>query len=369
MSWKRFAKTFLITLGASSLLLAVLGFILIRTGVVNAGALLRDYRMGRSTVRRESFSVSAEGCKQAAELDGSLLLLARNRVSLYGPDGETLYSAGGAFSESLLHQSGGWAVVYTPGETQLQVFSSRGPAYTASTKGAVLSASINDEGWLAVCSREERYQGAVTVFSDTGVSSYKLYSAHGFPVAAQVSPGDTRLAVLRLGEDGSSADVYDMRREDSLSTFRMGDAVLAELRWLGRDRLLLMGVDALVILDGQLHQIGNVELEDRVLQCCLSSDRLVMLLCSESRIDRSSTVLTLDLDCNVLAELQLQAPPDGVALRGRWLALLDGGRLSVYDMRLRLCGSYDQIPADGTVLLAEDGTALLLSGDLISVFD
>ena len=109
MSWKRFAKTFFLTLAAALVLLALLGFVLIRTGVIRTGAALRTWRLQRSTVNRQSFTVASEGGGQAAELDGSVLLLSRNRVTLYGPDGRTLQSVSGAFSEALLQQSGSWA--------------------------------------------------------------------------------------------------------------------------------------------------------------------------------------------------------------------------------------------------------------------
>ena len=362
MSWRAFVKTFFLSLLGALAVLAVTAVVLCLTGVVNPNAVLRGVTAGRNERVGSAFSVSGEGQLDAAALGEGLLLLTEKDLRFYDGEGRLSESRSGAYRGALLDASGDWAAAYLPGGTSLWVYSKDGFAYEAKVEGEILGACVNSRGWLTVSWVEKRYQGAVTVYSDKGVPSYRIHAAEGYPLAAQAAPKGYDLAVLRLHEGGARLEVYDMRKTECRVSLELEGEIPAEIRYLDAHRLCCWGVRGVTMYDGDLNRLGRMELDT------VSLDRVTVtprFLTVSYRPGPEETLILVSLDRNmkVLGELELSKAPESLSQSGNYLALLREEELEIYDRDLRRCTGFTVNALRGRALQRPDGTVLVLSGD------
>ncbi len=370
MSWKQFFKTFSRTVIIILLLLAALLVLLSVTGVINPDIYLRRMSAAHSAQDGDgSFAVTVTEDTASGRMDSSLLLVSKSGATLYSSGGAVIDGISMMFSEPRVHCSGKYGVAYDAGGNNVALFSDAGCVYELESENTVISATVGADGRLALCTKEDRYLGAVTVYSREGAPIYKIYSAEGYPLAAQVLPdGADRLAVLRLNSDGSCVDIYDMHATQAYASFVLDDAVIADIACLSENRILLLGTQGIYIIDAEAKQVGVLELGDAGLCAWSYSEGFISIATSSGGLSPVQTLMTLDTDGQIIAAADFGNGVDSLSQSGSYLAVVAGGDLTIYNSQLKKCDSFSLDGADGRAWMRADGTAAVIGNNTVLIF-
>jgi hypothetical protein len=114
--------------------------------------------------------------------------------------------------------------------------------------GRIISARLNANGWLALCTQESGYKGRVTVYNSNGGEEYEWYSAKGYTLSAEVSPNNAEMAVLTLTEDGSRIVFFRLDSTDEVSSSTLSDELVSEIDYIDADSVLAVSEDRLAVV-------------------------------------------------------------------------------------------------------------------------
>jgi len=366
MSWKHFFKTLIIS---AVLILAGIALVLLllsALGVVNPDAYLRRLTASRNRGQvQSSFTVTQD--------EGAVIALGDSCLVTVGHSGAAVYSSGGShvdgvscsFDTPAAHAQGDYLTAYDAGGRNAAVFSAKGCMYRLSAEADIISATAGSSGMMALCTKEERYLGAVTVYSTAGEAVYKVYSAEGYPIAAQVAPDGERLAVLRVSEKGSFVDIYDMHETESGAVFTAEGAVVADLVWLSDRRIMLLGRDGIWLIDGSGEEIASIDLGRGKLLGWAHSSGFITLVTESDGMGDAVSVMTLDTDGRIIASADFGTGVSGVHQCGKYLAVTAGERLIIYNKELENCDAFTLDRSGGAPWMRVDGTAAVISGGTV----
>jgi len=154
-------------------------------------------------------------------------------------------------SRPALGEENGRAIAFDIGGTAVRVFNGKQIVASAEAGGAIVSASINRNGWFCVSAQEGGgARGVTTVYDDRGNAVYRVNLASGYALSAALSHDNRNLAVLNLTDTGSRITIYQgLNKQDSDSSFNLQGGLILDMRYLPNGNLLAFTTDSLVAID------------------------------------------------------------------------------------------------------------------------
>jgi hypothetical protein len=315
----------------------------------------------------EAFAYDGDLNCTFAVLDGDLLVCSGNAISLYSGSGTRYINEQVSMENPVVTTNGSLAVVYDAGGSSLYVLGQRSLVWSASDFECILSARLNRNGQLTVVTQASGYRGMVTVYdaSYSPVMSVNLTS--GFVMDAALSDDGHTLATLTVGQsDGAFAtglELYAMNyasgdyQADVGSS--LGGGVVLDMRhtasavWAVSDRG--------VTVTDHAGQTVRADFMDRYLRrYTLSGDGFAAALVSRYRAGSQAELWVVDAQ-GQRQVLELNEQVMSISAAGRYLAVLTGDRLDIYTDGLELYSSLKGTQGARTVLLMQDGSAILIS--------
>ena len=307
----------------------------------------------------ETFEFGTSDGAVFADIGGGLLQLTSTRATAYSAAGSELYSEKLRFIRPMTHASAGRAVAYGAGDTEALVFDSTGLLYRVECDDAIISASLSNEGKLAVCTAESGWNGSVSVYSAKGAAQYKWYCASGYPSVAAVSRDGGRLAVITFGSEGAEVVFLRTDREQELGRYALGEKLALDLRFMVNGNVAVLTEDSLLMLTTAGEEAGNFLFDDRTLSGYdMGSDEMT-LLCLEDFPGGSSQLVTVGPNGQELGRIDAKGEVLSLSASGQKAAVLYRGEAVIYkkDMTAEL-----SLLKDGAekILMRKDGSALIL---------
>ena len=138
-----------------------------------------------------------------AYLDSGAVTVSAAGAHYYGLNGERLAEEVLSVENPVLSASRTTAVAYDAGNQSLFVFRGGAESFRLSLTGSnnLLSARVNDSGWLAVTAQQSGFKGAVTVYNSHGREVITIGLSSVFAVDAAVSPNGQSVAVVTMGQE------------------------------------------------------------------------------------------------------------------------------------------------------------------------
>ena len=139
-------------------------------------------------------------------LDSGILMASSAGARYYSFSGDVYAEEVLAMENPVLSSSGGSGVVYDAGGQSLFLFRGRQEVFDLSLDGGgdLLSARVNDAGWLAVTAQQSGYKGAVTVYDADGGEVIRISLSSTFAVDAALSPDCRTVAVVTVDQEGGA---------------------------------------------------------------------------------------------------------------------------------------------------------------------
>lgn len=338
---------------------------------LNLDALARwfEYRNLETSESGEAAPFSHAGGKQAdfAYLENGVLLTSDTGVRYYSFSGELYAEEVRSFEHPVMTHSGSCGVAYEAGGQDLFLFRGVEEAFHLSLDGEaeLLSARVNDSGWLAVTSHGGGHRGTVTVYDssyDTARPPIQI-NLSAFIVDAAVSPDCQTVAIAVMGQEGGSFQseirFYPVDAQEPSAVVPLGNTMVLELDY--EDGLLwVLGEDQVAAVQEEGTVAGVYTLgRDYLKGCSFGGEGYALLLLGRYQAGSAEEAVILGPDGAVLAAQNLAANVLDFDAAGRYVALLTGERLDIYTSDFTPYSSLDQIQNARYISLTSSGAALL----------
>ena len=319
--------------------------------------------------KAEAFAYDGDLNCTFAVLDGDLLVCSGNAISLYSGSGTQYIDQQVNMENPVVSTNGSLAVVYDAGGSSLYILGQRSLVWSANNLESILSARLNRNGQLTVVTQASGYRGAVTVYSASYQPLMSVNLTSAFVMDAALSDDGRNLATLTVGQaNGAFAtglELYamnyssgDYKADVSCS---LGGGVVLDIRhtasavWTVSDRGLAVTNHA-----GQTVQ---ADWSDKYLRrYTLSGDGFAVALVGKYRAGSQAELWVVD-EQGQQQMLEFNEQVMSIAAAGRYFAVLTSDRLDIYTDQMELYSTLKGTQGARTVLLMEDGSAILVSSD------
>lgn len=298
-------------------------------------------------------------------LSDGVVMVSTAGIHYYAFSGEQYAEQVTTMENPVLTSTASTAAVFDAGGQTLYLYHGGQESFSLTLEGDgdLLSARVNDSGYLAVTAQESGYKGAVTVYNSAHERVFRLNRSSTFVADAAVSPDCKSVAVVTMGQqDGrfeSQLLVYRLDSKEPEVQVSLGSLAALDLDYES-DQIWVLGESALVSVsvDGwekQTYSFGNSYLKG----CSLGGDGFALLLLGRYRAGSADQALTIAPDGQVLAGMDLRGQVLSFDAAGRYLCLLTGSQLSIYTREMELYRTLEDAQGARFASMADNGSALL----------
>ena len=345
----------------------------------NLDALKRwfEYRNLKTSDTGEAAPFSHAGGDQAtfAYLGDGILLSSSSGAHYYSFSGETYAQEVLSLEHPALSAAGSTGVAYDVGGKHLFVFCNAREAFRLDLDegSSLLSARVNEAGWLAVTAQQSGYKGSVTVYNssfDKPVIQINLSSA--FIIDAVLSPDCKTVAVLTLGQaDGSyesQARFYKVDEKEPYAIVSLGNLVPLDLDYES-GALWVLGEDQVSIVspgrkDAVSYSLGRSYLKG----CDLGGDGFAVLLLGRYRAGSANQLVVVDASGTAVASQELTSSVLAFDAAGRYLSLLSGDTLTICTSDLTPYSILEHTQNARYTVLSPSGAAVLANAQQVWLY-
>ena len=366
-------------------LLTLLAVAAVLAGIVTAAVLLD--RSGFDGLRRSVIYAKAvkdeNGCAQLyrynsdqsghfASLDGSLVSVSMHQLTVLDEKNRTLYDEAVKFQTPSLQSRGGRAVAYDVGGTEVYVLSDKGLVYKLDCAGEVLNASLNQKGWLTVVCGESGCKAAVRVYDAEGEAVFAFRSSDRFVMTAALSADSRTLAAVTMGQENgvfaSYVVFYRVNSDKEAGRCTLRGSVVYDLMAAGtgfcavtEEQLCFLSGDGVMTA---AYDYGG----DYLRRVSVSDDGYAAVLLGRYRTGTQHRIVTVNGEGKELAALEIDAEVASLSAAGRYVAVLTGEELVIYDKQLKPCAQLQEVSQAREVLMRSDGSAVLAGSMAASLY-
>lgn len=336
----------------------------------NLDALKRwfEYRDLKTSDTGEATPFSHAGGDQAAfaYMQDGILMVSSSGVHYYSFSGETYAQQVLTLERPALSSAGGTGVAYDVGGQNLFVYRNAQEAFhlTLDEGGSLLSARVNESGWLAVTAQQSGYKGSVTVYNSTydqPVIQINLSST--FVMDAALSPDCKTVAVLTLGQSNGSYEsqvrFYQVNEKEPYATISLGNMIPLDLDY-ENNALWVLGEDEITIVSPSGKETASYSLGRNYLKGCkLGGDGFAVLLLGRYRAGSANQVVIVDSTGEAIATQTLTSSVLSFDAAGRYFSLLSGDSLTIYTSDLTPYSTLEHTQNARYTALSSSGAAVL----------
>lgn len=315
------------------------------------------------------------GSSQSLEYIGDGVLFASNAgAHYYSLSGDLYKEEIVNLSNPVLSASEHAGVVYDAGGQSLLFFQNGAKTFSLDLEGGgdLLSARVNDAGWLAVTAQESGYKGSVTVYNSDYEKVINISLSSTFLVDAAVSPDCKTVAVVTMGQSGGSFQsqllLYPTNAQEPSATLSLGSMTVLDLEY-EQNQIWLLSDSALVVADakGQSSAVYSFG-RDYLKGCALDGDGFALLLLGRYRAGTASQMVVIGPDGALTATRNLTGQVLSFDAAGRYLALLTGDNLTIYTPDLNPYATLESAQNARYTALTPNGTAILADQQKVWLF-
>lgn len=332
---------------------------------------LRRYLSYRALEKNESGQVEpfvhAGGDRiSLARLGDGVVLSSTSGGYYYTLGGKEIASAVAAMAQPVLSAGERAAAVYDAGGQSLVLFrdgSQETFTLTLSGTESLLSARVNDAGYLVVTAQQSGYKGVVTLYDPSGNQVIGINYSSVFVMDAAVSPDGKRVAVIAMdvsqGSYVSRLMVYASDQKEPLAQVDLGSQAVLDVDY-EQGELWVLGEESLKIVQEDGTLLGEYSYGGSYLKgCALGGDGFAALLLGEYRSGGQDRLATVDGKGEELGSRQLEQQVLCLSAAGRYVSTLTGRDLEIYTRDLSPYDSLQEVSGARYAAVSDDGSAAL----------
>lgn len=368
----------ILTTVATLLLVALAVYLVVNRSRFNLDS-FRRYLTYRSLERQEdgttaAFSIGQEDKVCYVTLADAVILCSENRIQLYSDGGVKYEDISTVMQAPVIHTCANYAVVYDAGGSELYLFADRQMVYHYTTDSGygLISARVNERGWLCVVEQASGYKGAVTVYDASQKPVVTEYISSQFVMDAVISPDRREVGVITIGQGETSftstLTLYRFSDGEEENRVEVGDMPILEMAW-DSEGFWLQYEHGIIRLNNQLQQVSDWSNNALHLQgYSLGGEGFAVEYFSRDRSGALGQLITVDNNGKVLGTRNVSREILSITAAGRYLAVLTASQLTIYTPDFTEYATLPNNTGIQAALVRTDGTAMLIQGESAGVF-
>lgn len=321
-----------------------------------------------------SYVFDADNSNQFATLGNRLAVLSDTTLQVLEEDGTVSFSQSVKMTSPALKSGGSKVVAYDVGGTQLFVVGKNGQelALMQDEEERLISASLNENGWLSVTTEKKNYKGSVAVYNPEMELAFEFHSSDRFVMDGVVSADGKSLAAVTLGqEDGtfmSNVVLYYLNETVPYGRFSVQDGLVLRMGTI-MGKYVAVSDNSLVISnrDGSIE--GCYSYGDQFLRGYdLSEEGFATLLLNRYRSGNVGRLVTVGTNGKEIASLDVNEEVLHISVAGRYVSVLYTDELVIYSRDLQVIATLCGTNYAKGCLVRKDGSALVISADHANLF-
>lgn len=292
------------------------------------------------------------------ELNGGMAVASNAGLFVYDEEGELDWSRLFSWTSPAITGTADYRAAFDVGGNLVIFFDSDGSIAEITTEFPIVSADVNDLGYLTVCTEADGYYGIVTVYNALGKAIYRWSAGTARILRAHVS-GRQDLAVLTVGPGGSRVAAMRLDSTDLAGEYTYPGLII-DLAYT-EDGLTAVATDCVLGLSKELSERWRYDFSGRYLRSYALGRDFTALALSDFQVGDSFTALTLSGGGALLGSLDFAADPGPMAAGEGRLAMSLEGHIEVYNTPFSLQERFECDPGVRRLLFREDG-AILAAG-------
>jgi len=278
-----------------------------------------------------------------ADLGGSFASAGTLGIKVLDYSGHESLSDSFRMTRPAIVSANGRAVAFDIGGTAVRVFNNNQILSSFEVSGAIVSASINQNGWFTVSTQEGGgLRGVTTVFNSQGAGVFRVNLGGGYILSSVLSADNRSLAVLNLTETGSRITLYHgLNQVEPNNEFVLPGELIIDMRFLPNGDLLAISTNMLIIIDVNGVSSAKFEFFASRLGGYIFEDGFTILHLLDYGVGHTGRLLRLDEGGDIIAEYPTEREIASMSFGGGFLAVLRGDGVMFYD------SNFEEFPSDG----------------------
>lgn len=318
------------------------------------------------TGQAEPFTHAGGDRLSLAYLENGILTASAAGAHYYSFSGDLFAEEVVAMDNPILSASDKAGVVYDAGGQSLFLFRGTEETFDLTLEGSgdLLSARVNDSGWLAVTAQQSGYKGAVTVYDQEGEKVIQISLSSTFVMDAAISPDCKTVAVVTMDQEGgrfsSQVLFYPVNQKEPSAQTDLDGITVLDLDYES-GALWVLGEDRILTVDPSSGSVqGSYSFSRSYLKgCSFGPEGYALLLTGRYQAGEANEAITVASDGTPLACMELNTPVLDCSGAGDYFALLTGSQLQIFDRQAQSYASLDTTQGARYAALSPDGSALL----------
>ncbi len=328
----------------------------------------RIERVLRYAGDQTSFSIDVHSANSYLSFHNGLAVASPDGLQCFDSNGEQPVLAQCKMDNPVLLQNRTVAMGYGVGSSgNCTVHQAKSKKLNKTDPGTIKDADLSDEGYILCAFNQPGYKTVLNVYNADGNQIYSWLSSTQFFGQCAVSGDGRSMCAVALGIDGgsyaSTAVCFATDQEEPVAQCPLGSDLIYDLSYVGKRSLCAVGETALYFFDTDDETASAYSYDGgELLAYNLGADSFIAIVRNMNQAGNRYRVTTVSHDGTELASLSFDEPIQDISANGAYLAVLTAKGLQVYDSRLRLCLSEDNIGFATRVCVQRDGAALLIDG-------
>ena len=286
---------------------------------------------------------------------GGLAVASTRGIQVIDKDGNQTLLDSFEMGSPAVTSGGDMAIAYDIGGDIAKVFSESDVVYEIETSEPIISASVNNNGWSALCTDQDGYNGHVSVYDNTGKLMFEWFSGEAYVTCADISDNNKDIAVAAAGSAGGQIVFFEVESEDEKGRYQLADDVIIDMRFESRSKVAAVTDARLVTVktDGSLsseYSFGGKYL--RNFDLGPSDTHLVVL--SDYQVGGMCTAVTVK-NGKERGKAENVSGADRVSIRGSRFAVLSGRNVTVYSVSGKEKGFFENVQGTDYITVNENG--------------
>lgn len=317
--------------------------------------------MEKETVKSDKFSFDAYSDNIFEELNGGLVVVSASAFQVLDSTGEISGRGTKAFGRPAVASGPGGAVIWSQGGEDVMLVAANGATVSIDSDAAVISASVNDNGYSAVAAEQSGYKGLVTVYDPKGEAVYKWFSGAGYLVDAAVNNSDTGMAALTVNEGGSRLVAYSFGSEEEQGAYNEAESVYFDMDYIAENRICAVSGSKAVFVNGKCEYSGEYSFDGWYLRdYSLDGNGFAVFVLGKYRTGGEVCIAAVDAGGDAVS-VPADSDVRAISVRGRYIAVTYSDSVVLYDRNFNEIGRVENAAGVEMALACADGKLIAVS--------
>lgn len=303
---------------------------------------------------KDSYEIECKEIEYGANLQQEFVIhkdyiirCTKSGIEYYDKNGEEKWLFPVALNKPLVKSSGKYLLVADLETKDIYVFSGKEKIWESRLEYSILSADINNSGYVTIVHKGDRNKSAVSVYNREGAFLFTKIKAESFVISAGVSPDTKNVIVNSVDYSGINAntglDLYTISGGD-VKGKKLENTILASLWFLNHDTIAAAGDSEIFLMSEDLDVKWSEKISGKVMSSNVMKNKYAVFAFS-SREDAGildtdkSHVLIVDEKGRKVSDYKLSQDIVNIACGESLIAVNTGKNIYFIDVAGQLRGS------------------------------